>query len=108
MNRARTPRVVGIDEQADLHEKVQHGANAAHLAEYTETVLLPDQEEGIRRRIFVAIDSNEPLNPLKAVEAWIELRSAYKLVKTLRNAQKAGETAHKRLAEIQKETEQSG
>ena len=107
-NRLREPRLVGMDEKATLHETVQHGASAGHLAEYAETVLLPEQEGKIRRRMFAAIDSDEPLDARKAVEAWVELRSAYRLVKTLRDAQKAGETAHEQLSAIHDESEQSG
>ncbi len=100
----RKPSKLSIDEQATHHAKVLQGAAAGHLADFAEEVLLGGQEKAIRRRIFEQIDSNEPLDPLKAAQAWIELRAVYKLVERLKSVQKAGIGSANRLAEVPLET----
>jgi hypothetical protein len=86
-----------IAEQAVRHEKVLRGAAASQLAEFAETELVGRQERGIRRDIFAQIDSPEPLDPLKAAQAWIELRAVYKLVEGLKRVQKDGIVSSSRL-----------
>lgn len=93
-------REISIDGQANLQEAVLQGAAAAHLADFSEQVLLGEQESVIRKRIFAVIDSQEALDPMKAAQAWIELRAVYKLVSKLRNVQKVGVAASQRLAEV--------
>jgi len=93
------------DDQADLQEKSLQGAAAGQLADFAENVLLGDQERAIRRRIFEQIDSPEPLDPLKAAQAWIELRAIHKLVGKLHKAAQAGEAASQALAEHSAENE---
>jgi hypothetical protein len=88
-----------------LQEKVLQGAAATHLADFAEQVLLRDQERAIRRTIFAVIDSPEALDPVKAAQAWIELRAVYKLVSKLSSTQKVGIAASQRLADASPEGE---
>jgi hypothetical protein len=83
-----------------LQEKVLQGAAATHLADFAEQVLLGDQESKIRKTMFAAIDSDAPLDPMKAAQAWIELRAVYNLVSRLRKAALAGQSAHARLESV--------
>ena len=76
-------RALGLDDQADLQEKVFQGAEASRFAQFARTVLIGEEEKKIRKRMFDAIDSPEPLDPIKAAQAWIELRAVYKLIKRL-------------------------
>jgi hypothetical protein len=93
------PAVLTADDQADLQEQSLQGAAAGQLAEFAEKVLLGDLERRIRRDIFEQIDSKDPLDPLKAAQAWIELRAAHHLVGKLHKAEKAGQVASQTLAE---------
>jgi hypothetical protein len=93
----RKPVKLGANEQAFHHEKVLQGAAASQLAEFAEEVLIRGQEKSIRSLIFAQIDSEEPLDPVKAAQAWIELRAAYKLVERLKRVQKAGMGSSSRL-----------
>jgi hypothetical protein len=86
-----------IAEQSVHHEKVLRGAAASQLAEFAETELVGRQEKRIRRDIFAQIDSPEPLDPLKAAQAWIELRAVYKLLEGLKRVQKDGIVSSSRL-----------
>ena len=91
-------RPLSPDEQADLQSKVLEGAAAKQFADFARSVVIVDQERGIRKRMFDAIDSEEPLNPIKAAQAWIELRAAYKLVHRLETIAKTGVSAQNTLA----------
>jgi hypothetical protein len=101
----RTPVVLTADDQADLQEQTLQGAAAGQLADFAEKVLLGDQERSIRRRIFAQIDSDEPLDPLKAAQAWIELRAVHKLVARLHKAAQAGQVASQTLSDRTPESE---
>jgi hypothetical protein len=101
----KTPAVLTPDDQADLQEQSLQGAAAGQLADFAEKVLLGDQERAIRRRIFAQIDSDEPLDPLKAAQAWIELRAVHKLVARLHKAAQAGQVASQTLADRAPESE---
>jgi hypothetical protein len=101
----RTPVVLTADDQADLQEQSLQGAAAGQLADFAEDVLLGDQERSIRRRIFAQIDSDEPLDPLKAAQAWIELRAVHKLVARLHKAAQAGQVASQTLSDRTPESE---
>ncbi len=89
----------GAEEEVDLHEKVTKGATAGHLVEFAEREIIEPFESRIRNSMFLAIDSDDPLDPQKAAQAWIELRAVYKLVKDLKRRQSEGEAAHKKLSE---------
>ena len=95
----RPRRPPTVDEHANLQEIVLKGAAATHLAEFAEQVILNEEEDSIRRNIFAMIGSGEPLNPQKAVEAWLQLHAAYRLVERLNRIKRAGETANLRLTE---------
>jgi hypothetical protein len=89
-----------IEQHADLRERSQQGATAAHLMDFTQTVVLPDQEKSIRKRIFALIDDPDiALDPDIAAQAWIELRAAYKLVERLRKIKTGGQVANLALAD---------
>jgi len=84
-----------VSQHAELQERAQQGANAAHLLDFARSVVLPEQEKSIKRRVFAMIDDPEKsLDPEIAAQAWIELRSAHKLIERLRKIQKGGEAAH--------------
>ncbi len=82
------------DEHVELVERSIKGQTASHLLDFAQDVVVPDQENSIRKRIFAIIDSDEPLDPAIAVQSWIELRSAHKLVSRLRKLKAGGETAN--------------
>jgi len=95
-----TTNPVSVDQHAALLEQSQRGATAAHLLEFHEKEVLPEQEKSIRKRIFALIDdSNVALEPDIAVQAWIELRAAYKLTQRLGKLKRRGEVANLSLAD---------
>ena len=99
------PKKRTVSEDADLRETSQIGATATHLIEFTEQTLLAKEERRIRREMFDQIDSPEPLDPIKAAQAWIELRAVYSLVKQLKKLKKAGDAANSRLSGAQVEAQ---
>jgi hypothetical protein len=96
----RTKLERSVAQHAELRERAQQGANAAHLLDFASNVVLPDQEKTIKRRVFAMIDDPEKsLDPEIAAQAWIELRAAHKLIERLRKLKKGGEAAHIALAD---------
>lgn len=98
-------RALGLDDQANLQEKVFQGAAASSFAEFARGVLIGEQESAIRKRIFDAIDSGDPLDPTKAAQAWIELRAVYKLIARLERLGAAGIAAQNTLDSSSPKTE---
>jgi hypothetical protein len=88
-----------ITDEVNLHEKVTQGATAGYLVEFAEREIIGPHESRIRNAMFAMIDSDDPLDPMKAAQAWIELRAVYKLVKDLKRRQSEGVAAHKKLSE---------
>jgi hypothetical protein len=86
-------RKLGADDHANLQSKVFEGATAAQFAEFAHGVLIVEQERSIRSDMFALIDGPDALDPVKAAQAWIELRAAYKLVARLEKIKKAGVAA---------------
>lgn len=98
--RTRVPAPLrGVADEVDLHEKVTKGATAGHLVEFAEREIIGPHESRIRNAMFTMIDSDDPLDPMKAAQAWIELRAVYKLVKDLKRRQSEGVAAYKKLSE---------
>jgi hypothetical protein len=85
-----------LERQVELQETALRGAGASALAAQAE-IVVAEQEARIRRDIFTAIDSREPLDPQKAIQAWLELRSAYKFVSSLRKVKNQGVSASEQL-----------
>lgn len=102
--RRRGQQALSTDEQGELQATVLEGAAAHQLADFAKKVLLADHERAIRKRIFNIIDSEEALDPVKAAQAWVELRAVYKLIQRLENTAKAGEAAHKTLESVTSES----
>ena len=86
-------------QEAELREKASRGVIAGQLREHAQGVA-DSQEEQIRSKIFEVIDSPNPLDQDVAVQAWIELRAVYKLVRSFKRAEMEGRTAGETLQSL--------
>lgn len=82
--------------KVDDLEAIQRGAEARKLLEHTERCV-GVRNAKIRKRIYKALDSGTPLDPVAAVQAWLELHEGEKLVAfmegEIRRGVQAGERA---------------
>jgi hypothetical protein len=92
-------KALSTDEEVELLEKSQMGVVAGQLAAFARQEVLGREERSIRAKIFEIIDSSKPLDPVLAVQAWIELRSAYKLIAALEKLEKLGTGARSTLSQ---------
>lgn len=89
------------DKGADMAAAAA-GGRAQELLEYSR-VHLDQRRHDIERDIFALLDKKEPLDPSVAVQSWIALHEAKKLVKGLETLAKRGREAGERIARGEQE-----
>jgi len=96
--RRNAARKLTLDEKVALQERALQGSNARHLYQFASEVLVDQIESRVRARIFDRLDSAKPLTAEEAIQAWVEVRSAHRLVSQLERVAIQGESASRKLA----------
>lgn len=94
-----------LDQQVALQERVLRGSNARQLHEFVSEVVVHEEEARVRKRIFEKLDSGQALDPTEAVQAWLEIRAAHRLVSNLRRIKVDGEAASRQLTDSVQKSE---
>lgn len=82
-----------IGKLSELQTKVQAGTHATSLLEFANHHFLGPREDKIKKDLFAQIESDVGLDPVVAVQAWIQIYEAHKMVRSLQKLRRDGISA---------------